>query len=138
MPPNRQISLLPEDELSAWAETLLPPARGTLQRLKTAAQAADAGKLEALIQGHLALVESAQEHNEFIDLARARELAAAATRLTGALDTLAPRQRIIAAAAVLYFVTSDDAEDDLASSVGFDDDAEVLESAFVRLGLSRT
>ena len=131
----RQTALLPEDELHAWAQTLLPPARGTLQRLQRAALESTSAQLQQAIQRHLEAVKAGQQDNEFIDIDRAHVLAESAGKLIRALDSLSPQGRIVAAAAVLYFVTPNDAEDDLSSSVGFDDDAEVLESALTRLGI---
>lgn len=122
-------------ELQAWAQTLLPPARETLQRLQQRALSSTPAQLELAVQEHLQAVKAAQRRNEFIDLERAQALAESAHKLIQALDTLTPQARIVAAAAVLYFVTPNDAEDDLGSSVGFDDDGEVLDSALTHLGL---
>ncbi|SDE49842.1 hypothetical protein SAMN04488504_107299 [Myxococcus virescens] len=126
---RRHVPLLPEVALETWAATLRPPARTALRRFGKRAMEVSVAELASAIAAHLEAVDEAQRSNEFIDLEKARSLAQLARQLTERLETLPPQRRIIAAAAILYFVTPDDAEDDLASSVGFDDDTEVLQSA---------
>ncbi len=70
-----------------------------------------------------------------IDPKLARELVATTQRLLGTLDETTPeRTRRLVQAAVRYLVVEDDADGDLDSILGLDDDAEVLNAVLVQLG----
>jgi uncharacterized membrane protein YkvA (DUF1232 family) len=51
-------------------------------------------------------------------------------------DSLGDDEREIARLAVAYFVSTDDAEDDFSSPVGFDDDLQVIRAACHHLGIA--
>ncbi|MFP5021905.1 GmrSD restriction endonuclease domain-containing protein [Pseudonocardia phyllosphaerae] len=90
-------------------------------------------QLARRLAGHLRLVRSAAEEQEFVDLPLAEDLH---RRLGEALNRWSDydaEQRRVLGAAVGYLVRTDDDEDDLRSPVGFDDDAEVVEEALRRI-----
>lgn len=70
-----------------------------------------------------------------LDVPFVEELAVRARGLVGRAGPGAPEEvRRLVQAAVRYFVLADDAEGDLVSLLGFDDDARVLEAVERRLG----
>jgi uncharacterized membrane protein YkvA (DUF1232 family) len=92
-------------------------------------------ELRRLVTAHQKRAEQAAVADPFVDLARATQVADACLALLDALPTLPDDHRSWVAAACLYFVDEDDEEDDFASIVGFDDDAEVVTYVADRLGL---
>jgi len=86
-------------------------------------------------RAHLADIEAASHHNEFIDVSLARSLVERMERLLEQVETLSPITRRIAQAAVLYFISPDDAEDDFDLG-GLDDDQAVLSAVVAHLELS--
>jgi len=82
-----------------------------------------------------ALAKRSQWNDDDVDPALARGLAEASLRLLGTLsdDTPEPTRRLIQAA-VRYFVIEDDADSDLDSILGLDDDAEVVNAVLRHLG----
>lgn len=97
---------------------------------------------------HLELLEREHRRNEFLDLVRAREVAARCLRL---LDGLAeaeadgarpdreppdPEIHRLVQVAARYFTIEDDADDDL-SLDGIDDDAAVVAAVEALLGVAR-
>lgn len=82
-----------------------------------------------------ALVKRSQWHDEDFDPQLARSLAEASLKLLGTLNDDTPDQtRRMVQAAVRYFVIEEDADSDLGSILGLDDDAEVLNAVLRRLG----
>lgn len=70
-----------------------------------------------------------------LDVSMVERLADQAREMVGRAGTDAPEpQRRMVQAAVRYFVLADDAEGDLVSLMGFDDDALVLEAVAAQLG----
>jgi len=82
-----------------------------------------------------ALAKRSEWTDDDVDPALARELAEASLRLLGTLsdDTPETTRRLIQAA-VRYFVIEDDADGDLDSILGLDDDAEVVNAVLRHLG----
>jgi hypothetical protein len=82
-----------------------------------------------------ALAKRSHWHDDDFDPQLARGLADASLKLLGTLneDTPEPTRRLVQAA-VRYFVIEDDADSDLDSILGLDDDAEVLNAVLRRLG----
>ena len=85
-------------------------------------------KLQEEISSYLEDLQALKIENEFLDLENARNVAA---RLRALLDGMKPddppRTRMLIQAAARYFVNNDgEEEDDVASPIGFDDDAAVL------------
>lgn len=70
-----------------------------------------------------------------LDVSMVEGLAEQARTMVGRAGADAPEaERRMVQAAVRYFVLSDDAEGDLVSLMGFDDDAQVLEAVEAQLG----
>jgi sigma-70-like protein len=86
-------------------------------------------------RAHLADIEGASCHNEFIDLSLARALVERMDRLLQQVDGLSSTTRRIAHAAVHYFISPEDAEDDFDLG-GLEDDAAVLSAVIAHLELS--
>lgn len=82
---------------------------------------------------HLATVEAKAAEREHVEVRLAGDLVAAFTTL---IDDpgLDDDQRALLAAAIDYFLQARDAEDDLSSPIGFEDDAYIANTAFERLG----
>lgn len=74
--------------------------------LRTVAELGDA------VDAHLAEFESAFSRHEFLDLDGAERLAAASHDLLGRWPEMSDSQRRLAQAAILYFIDSDEADDD--------------------------
>ena len=82
-----------------------------------------------------ALAKRSQWHDDDVDPALARGLAEASLRLLGTLSDDTPETtRHLIQAAVRYFVIEDDADSDLDSILGLDDDAEVVNAVLRHLG----
>lgn len=93
-------------------------------------------ELDALRQAladHLKVVEARAAEREHVELALAGDLVASFTALIegGGLDD---EQRALLVGAIDYFLEARDAEDDLTSPIGFEDDAYIANTAFERLG----
>ena len=82
-----------------------------------------------------AIAQRSTVRNADVDPTLANALVDASMKLLTTIkdDTLEDRRRLIQAA-VRYFVIEDDADSDLDSSLGLDDDAEVLNAVMKHLG----
>lgn len=70
-----------------------------------------------------------------VDPTLAKALAEASLRLLGTLNESSPENtRRLVQAAVRYFIIEDDADSDLDSILGLDDDAEVMNAVLKKLG----
>lgn len=86
------------------------------------------------VEQHVSQVRSALEANEFLDVVLAEKIAKLLIDLLGTIERYpGAKQRLIVGAA-RYFVRSNDAQADLSSLLGFDDDAAVLNYVLVELG----
>ncbi len=92
--------------------------------------------LAGAVTHHLAHLEAAMSHNEFLDIDLARKLARQCRRLLDWANgaDLADDQRALARAAVRYFVLDDDGDSDADSILGLEDDEEVLVAVARELG----
>lgn len=93
------------------------------------------GELRDEVVAYLMHVRRAAEKSNVVDLEMAEAIGDAARALIRHFRSRRDdeeAQRLIHAA-VLYFILEDDAEDDLASVIGFDDDAEVISAVAVVL-----
>lgn len=115
------------------AGPLSPAIASRLAQLR--ATPATSATLRAGVTAHLAHARRVAAADPFVDIARAEQVAAACLALLDAWPTLDDDARSWVAAACLYFADSDDDEDDFASILGFDDDAEVVNHVAARLGL---
>jgi hypothetical protein len=83
---------------------------------------------------HLADLERASSQNEFVEVSLARRLLELYERLLDHTTALSPATQRIAQSAVLYFISTDDAEDDF-ELAGLDDDKAVLDAVLKHLEL---
>jgi len=81
-------------------------------------------------------VEAQANDGEAIDLELVTELAVRCERLLDEMDDMMPEehQRLIQSA-VRYFVDNEDADNDLDSLIGFDDDTSVIETVAIAVGM---
>ena len=93
------------------------------------------GELRRQLSAHRRLILEATQSGEFVDLGLAEHVAEACVGLLDGLTEDTPeQQRRLVQLAVRYFVRADDAEGDLTSVSGFDDDAAVLNAVARQLG----
>jgi len=86
------------------------------------------------IETHVAQARLALRGNEFLDVTTAEKIATTLKKLLGKIDAYPiDKQRLVIGAA-RYFIKSNDAQADLNSLLGFDDDVEVLNYVLVELG----
>ena len=84
-----------------------------------------------------AITQRSQWKDSDVDPTLANNLAEASLRLLGTLKDDSPEStRRLVQAAVRYFVIEEDADSDLDSILGLDDDAEVLNAVLRKLGHS--
>ena len=108
-------------------------ANAELEKLMRPTTAADLDALRPVLADHVASVEARAEERSHLEVALARDLAASFTALLdeGGLDD---EQRAVVRAAIDYFVQPYDAEADLSSPIGLEDDAFIANTAFERIG----
>jgi len=91
------------------------------------------------VSGYIVQIESLAREVDYLDVDLAQYIANACHRLIDTLDGFSTEDhRCLVQAAVLYFVTDEDAEGDTSSLIGFDDDRLVAETVWrelVRAGL---
>lgn len=121
----------PPDDL---LDELPPAARETFARVYPETAPASAGPLLASVQRHLEEARRAARANEFVDTSLADAIADRLRQVLAGWDTLTAPQRAAVSATVSYFALSDDAEDDLDSVLGFEDDAHVFNACARFLG----
>lgn len=91
--------------------------------------------LVGLIRTYLESVMAAAEHREFVDTEQATRLAnALITMIEGLAEDAPEEHRRLAQAATAYFALTDDASDDVASPIGFDDDERVVRAVLQYVG----
>jgi uncharacterized membrane protein YkvA (DUF1232 family) len=117
-----------------FSNMLDPEIDKTFARLCVDAEPALLPALMKDVEQHVSQVRSALEANEFLDVAMAERIAKLLMELLGKIESYPqPKQRLIVGAS-RYFVRSQDAQADLSSLLGFDDDAAVLNYVLVELG----
>ncbi len=95
----------------------------------------DAGDLWMMVRSHLVALREAEAAEEMMDSRLGKELAEASEQLLHRFaDETNEDARLLIQAAVRYFVLNEDAEGDMDSLVGFDDDAEVFNVVVEELG----
>lgn len=91
-------------------------------------------ELRAELDDHVVQIQSASGANEFLDAALALAIASSCRALLEHTETGSGHERALAQAAVRYFVLDDDADHDLESVCGLDDDAMVCNAVARELG----
>jgi uncharacterized membrane protein YkvA (DUF1232 family) len=86
------------------------------------------------VEQHLSRVQKALKHNEFLDVSTAERIAEIVKKLLGDIEKYPQNKRKLIVGAARYFVKSDDAQADLNSLLGFDDDVAVLNYVLIELG----
>jgi len=86
----------------------------------------EAWALAPAVRDHARAVRSAQKANEFLDADTAEQIASALIAILMDYDSFKDDHKRLIIGAIRYFVTSQDAEADLTSILGFEDDALVL------------
>ena len=91
--------------------------------------------LRMQVQDYRQVVHQAAREKEFVDVDLADHIADACLELLDGVTQDAPQvERRLVQLAVRYFVEEEDADDDMASIFGFDDDATVLNAVLNYLG----
>ncbi len=122
--------------LGSWIRAAALPRGATrLVRDLLAEDPIPTDQLRADLASHLGSLTAHSARHEFIDLETATLLNSVCHRL---LDRLAAGDsedhRRMVQAAVRYFLLDDDAESDLHSPIGFDDDAQVVRAVAAAVG----
>lgn len=94
----------------------------------------DAGTLARRVRAYSTELAKHNGHIEIVDHWTGNEVAWKCLALLEKLDDADPEGRALIQAAVLYFIKQDDAEHDIESPVGFDDDLEVVDAVARELG----
>lgn len=121
----------PEEDLLIQALSLLPPAEGNaLRRCWNGPDLPALDAIPELVRQRLAELEVARNQHEFLDMNSARTAAEELLQLTDhVVGTPSSGASRLTCSAALYFLRSDDVEDDLTSPIGFDDDLAVIRAA---------
>jgi len=82
--------------------------------------------LSGSIDPYLESVEASLSHNEFLDIELARRIAAACRLLLQRYPEMDGPYQSAVVGAVRYFIDPDDADHDVDSVLGFEDDAQVV------------
>jgi uncharacterized membrane protein YkvA (DUF1232 family) len=89
-------------------------------------------EMRALVEEHVRETAKAAAKNEFVDTTLAYTIAQRLRIVLEDWPSLTQDERAAVHAAIAYFALSEDAEDDLESVLGFEDDAQVV-NACLRL-----
>lgn len=108
-------------------------AQATFRRLLSSTLQGGA-ELSANVHRYRTTITKAATRNEFIDITLAYAIADRLTLLLDRYEDLPPDHQSVVSAAVAYFVLPQDAEDDLDSVLGFEDDAMVLNACLDYIG----
>jgi uncharacterized membrane protein YkvA (DUF1232 family) len=108
---------------------------GALADYAATANAIDAQELLRRVGRHLDETRVAHARNRIVNLRLATVIAEVVTSLLSRWDFLPDQHRHWLGGAILYFVDSRDNEHDFSSAIGFEDDAEVLNSCLRFNGL---
>lgn len=104
------------------------------QGLLKPARLDDLHRLRGRVAVHLDSLEEQSFSHEFLDLELARTLARGLTVLIDGASAFDAEERSLVRAAVEYFVLSLDAENDVTSPIGLEDDVRVFNAACRALG----
>ena len=116
-----------QSTLSIDYTELSPSARSIFVAMCETLPAAEASQ-------QLAEIRAALRMNEFLDIALAEQIAEALTDLLAGYGKMPEEHKALVVGAARYFVATQDAEGDLTSVLGCDDDAEVLNHVLTQIG----
>ena len=108
--------------------------RDAFERLYPEAASRTAEPLRARVRQHLRASDRALSKNEFVDTTLSHTLADGLCALLADWNSMTPIQRATVEAAVAYYALNEDAEEDLDSVIGFEDDAQVFNACARYLG----
>jgi uncharacterized membrane protein YkvA (DUF1232 family) len=91
-------------------------------------------ELQQRSRGHVEQALLAQARNSYVNASFAKAIADLVDSIVRDWDTWPPDAQYWLRGAIQYFVFSDDGEPDFASVIGFEDDAEVLNSCLRLIG----
>lgn len=131
----------PVTAIPAGAATVpLPPTEGPamdvdaeLERRRQPTSVEDLVALRTALADHLALVSATADEHQHVQADLARDLVASFTTVIDEVD-MDDDGRSLLRSAIDYFLQPHDAEDDLASPIGLEDDAFIANTVFERLG----
>jgi hypothetical protein len=109
-------------ELERLRELTVPTTVEQLQRLR------------ARISTHVDLIDEQRYDNEFLDAELARDIASSLLAMVDAASHLGADERALVRGAVDYFVLTLDADNDVTSPFGLEDDARVVNHVCERIG----
>ncbi len=113
----------------------LPPDAARLMRDLLSQDPVPIRRLRTELAEHLAQLKDHTATHEFIDLDMASLLNSVCHRLLDRLTDASPAEyRLMVQAAVRYFILDEDADSDLQSPIGFDDDAIVVKAVAAAVG----
>ena len=96
----------------------------------------DLSRLRGRVAVHLDSLEEQSFSHEFLDLELARSLSQGLTSLIDGAAEYDAEERSLARAAIEYFVLAVDAENDVTSPIGLEDDVRVFNAVCQALGRS--
>jgi hypothetical protein len=128
------MSVIKRDPLSPLVGTLSARELRALRERLSNAPAASPQELGALIDGHERFLAVEARRNEFLDLLLARRLNEGFRALVRATAGASQEDRSVVHAAVAYLIASDDADHDLTSPIGLEDDARVFNAVAAAVG----
>lgn len=114
-------------ENDSLLQAVSEPARASLRRLLAASPVSPV-ELEYRLSAYGAMLRTHVAHVDVLDLWTADLIERKCLAMIGKLEGADERTCRLVQSAVLYFVKQDDAEDDIRSPAGFDDDLEVVEA----------
>ena len=86
------------------------------------------------VEQHVARAREALAVNEFLDVAMADKLASLLVGLINKIEKYPREKQKLIVGAARYFIRSQDAQDDMRSLLGFDDDLAVVNYVLIELG----
>lgn len=105
-----------------------------LAQRKRAVSAAELHALRSDLEHHLEVIDTRSFDFELLDVDLARRITHAFIELIDGAERFDADQRALLYAGIDYYVLTDDAENDLTSPIGLEDDAAVLNVVCARLG----
>jgi hypothetical protein len=116
------------------APTRLMTAIDDFETLCVPTSAVDLVRLVRRVGTHVDRIAEAALVEPNVAVALSLELATGLRALAGKGSELSPEQRRVAGGAIAYFLLTDDADNDVSSAIGLDDDLEVFNEACRRVG----
>ncbi len=123
-----------DDDVSRLPRDARGPFRALLEK-----PAADLPTLRRQVEAYREHVHEHYRENEFIDIVLVDALADASLVLLDKMiadgEAVDAREQLLAQAAVRYFVETEDGDHDLATPIGFEDDAQVMRMVLEALAM---